>query len=92
MKELQFLEVKPLSQNKPKKLIIFLHGYGAAASDLIGLSRDFGNIIESAHFVSPNAPEKIPHPLMEGYQWFSLENQQPEIIYPQICSSVITLK
>ena len=84
MKELKFFETASLSLAKPKKLMVFLHGYGASGSDLIGLAKEFQPIIPSAHFISPNAPFALNHPFMEGYQWFSLENYDPKILYPQI--------
>ncbi|MES2677681.1 MAG: dienelactone hydrolase family protein [Pseudomonadota bacterium] len=84
MKELEFFEIEPLSKEKPKKLMVFLHGYGASGEDLIDLAREFKHSVPHAHFISPNAPFSLSHPFMSGYQWFSLENYDPKIIYPQI--------
>lgn len=84
MKELEFFEMSPLSLEKPKKLMVFLHGYGASGEDLIDLAREFKHSVPDAHFVSPNAPFSLNHPFMSGYQWFSLDNHDPKIIYPQI--------
>ncbi|MFT6106398.1 MAG: phospholipase/carboxylesterase [Rickettsiales bacterium] len=84
MQELQFFEKPPLSANKPKKLIVFLHGYGSSGEDLIALARDFCHDIPDAHFVSPNAPFDLEGSFLGGYQWFSLANRDPKIIYPQI--------
>jgi phospholipase/carboxylesterase len=82
--ELQFFEKPPLSAKKPKKLIVFLHGYGSSGEDLIALARDFGHDVPDAHFVSPNAPFALEGSFFGGYQWFSLINRDPKIIYPQI--------
>ncbi len=84
MKELEFFEIEPLSKEKPKKLMLFLHGYGASGEDLIDLAQEFKHSVPNAHFISPNAPFSLSHPSMSGYQWFSLENYDPKIIYPQI--------
>lgn len=83
-KELEFFELEPLLKEKPKKLIIFLHGYGASGEDLIDLAKEFKHITPSAHFVSPNAPFTFENGFFGGYQWFSLENYNPQILYPQI--------
>ena len=84
MKELEFFEIESLSKEKPKKLMVFLHGYGASGEDLIDLAREFKHSVPDAHFISPNAPFSLSHPFMSGYQWFSLDNYDPRIIYPQI--------
>lgn len=87
MKQLEFFEKPTLSGQKPKKLIIFLHGYGSSGDDLIGLASDFRVSLPDAHFISPNAPFDFVNtfvPVMGGYKWFSLESYDPQIIYPQI--------
>ena len=84
MKELEFFEIVPLSKEKPKKLMVFLHGYGASGEDLIDLAKEFKHIQPDAHFVSPNAPFDLEHQFSAGYQWFSLASYDPQIIYPQI--------
>jgi phospholipase/carboxylesterase len=84
MKELEFVEILPLSNQKPKKLIVFLHGYGASGKDLIGLAKEFSNVLPNAHFISPNAPFALENAFSPGYQWFSLTNYDPQILNPQI--------
>jgi phospholipase/carboxylesterase len=83
-KELEFFELYTLSKEKPKKLMVFLHGYGASGEDLIDLAKEFKHILPDAHFVSPNAPFNLEHPFSCGFQWFSLGSYEPHIIYPQI--------
>ena len=83
-KELEFFELESLSKEKPKKLMVFLHGYGASGEDLIDLAKEFRSTIPEAHFVSPNAPFAMSNSLFNSYQWFSLENYNPSILYPQI--------
>ncbi len=56
---------------QPKRLVIFLHGYGSNGADLIGLAPYFAQIDEGADFLSPDAPQKSPfNP--SGYQWFPI--------------------
>lgn len=56
---------------KPKRLTIFLHGYGSNGADLIGLAPYFAQIDPEADFLSPDAPQKSPfNP--GGFQWFPI--------------------
>ena len=62
---------------KAGKLVVFLHGYGSNGDDLISLAPYWARLLPDAAFVSPNAPfpcEMAPG----GYQWFSLENRDPQ--------------
>lgn len=80
----QFFEASPISGNKSNKLVVFLHGYGSNGRDLITLATEFAKVLPSAHFISPNAPFKFEGFINDGYQWFSLANDDPKLIYPQI--------
>ncbi len=52
-------------------LVIFLHGYGADGSDLIGLAEPLAPHLPRTRFLAPNAPEPCPgNPY--GYQWFPI--------------------
>ena len=84
MKQLQFFEAQPLSGKEPTNLVIFLHGYGSNGRDLLGLSLEFAKILPDAQFVSPNAPFDFEAPIDYGYQWFSMINTDPNIIFPKI--------
>jgi phospholipase/carboxylesterase len=87
-KELEFFELYPLSKEKPKKLMVFLHGYGASGEDLIDLAKEFKHVSPNTHFVSPNAPFNLDsspwHAFSNGFQWFSLASYDPQILHPQI--------
>ena len=48
------------------------------------MARDFAKSIQEAHFVSPNAPFTVDNSFNDCYQWFSLENHNPTILFPQI--------
>src|ERR1700704_2732611 len=52
-----------------KKLVVFLHGYGADGKDLIEIGRAWQQYLPDAAFVSPHAPEPCAGAPM-GRQWF----------------------
>ncbi len=62
----------PINNNKPKKLVVFLHGYGANGADLFSLSSILSSILPDAEFISPDAPE-ICEISNLGRQWFSID-------------------
>src|SRR5687767_7894855 len=66
----------PASGQKPKSLVVFLHGYGADGNDLIGLGREWARHLPSTAFVSPNAREPCAGAPM-GRQWFPLTMRDP---------------
>lgn len=52
-------------------LVVFLHGYGADGSDLIGLAEPLAAYLPNTAFLAPNAPERCrTNP--GGYQWFPI--------------------
>lgn len=63
-------------QGEAKQLVVFLHGYGADRSDLLGLAHTLMPHMPDTVFVAPNAPEKsranpfafqwMPVPWMDG--------------------------
>ncbi len=67
----------PESGHPPRQIVILLHGLGADGQDLIGLAPYFAKALPDAVFVAPDAPfpcDMAPY----GYQWFSLQNRDPE--------------
>ena len=54
-----------------KRLVIFLHGYGANAADLIGLADPLAPHLPETAFVAPDAPEACLGAPM-GFQWFPI--------------------
>jgi phospholipase/carboxylesterase len=67
--------IDPLS-GTARRLVVFLHGYGADGNDLIDIGRQWQSVLPDAAFVSPHAPEPCagaPY----GRQWFPLTFQDP---------------
>lgn len=75
--------MKPISGERAKKLVVFLHGLGADGEDLISLGQVFGQVLPDAQFVAPNAPEPCDMAPF-GYQWFSLQDRA----YPVMLAGV----
>src|SRR5437868_15506585 len=69
----------PVSDGKPRRLVILLHGLGADGNDLIGLQQYWCPVVPDAEFISPNAPfpcDMAPY----GYQWLSVQDRSPETV------------
>jgi len=84
MKDLNFIETTIKSNQKPEKLVIFLHGYGSNKHDLMNLAPEFAEVIPNAHFLSVDAPYPWEGDYPDTYQWFSLKIMNETIILPQI--------
>jgi phospholipase/carboxylesterase len=65
---------------KPKNLIIFLHGYGSNAQDLITLAPELTGAIKDAVFISPNAPFAFEGRSYGAHQWYSLFDRSSDSI------------
>lgn len=70
MSKLKFAEYS--NTKNPKYLVIFLHGYGANGANLLGLSQEFIDVLDEAHYIAPNAPQDWEGGFPDCYQWFSL--------------------
>jgi phospholipase/carboxylesterase len=68
--------LEPLSGNT-KRLVVFLHGYGADGNDLIEIGRAWQPILPDTAFVSPHAPEPCGQAPV-GKQWFGLTFRDPD--------------
>lgn len=62
---------KPARSGQARSLVVFLHGYGADGSDLLGLADVLAPHLPDTAFVAPDAPERIPGAPF-GYQWFGI--------------------
>jgi phospholipase/carboxylesterase len=65
----------PRSGDKPKQLVVLLHGYGADGEDLIGLADPLGEALPEALFAAPNAPSRCAQNPF-GYEWYPLDFSQ----------------
>jgi phospholipase/carboxylesterase len=59
-----------------KRMVVFLHGYGADGNDLIDIGRVWAPQMPDTAFVSPHAPEPCAESPM-GRQWFPLAGVDP---------------
>lgn len=67
----------PVSEKKPEKVVLMLHGVGSNGQDLIGLAPYLAPSVPNALFLSPDAPE--PYDMAGfGHQWFSLREYTAE--------------
>ena len=60
-----------------RRLVVFLHGYGADGNDLIELGGQWRALMPEAAFVAPHAPERCAAS-PTGRQWFALSHAQPD--------------
>jgi len=68
MRELQFGRK---GAEKPRALVVFLHGYGADGADLLGLADPLAPHLPGVQFLAPDAPEPCQgNPF--GRQWFPI--------------------
>jgi phospholipase/carboxylesterase len=68
--ELDGPRLEPAS-GQAKRLVVFLHGYGADGNDLIDIGKAWQGILPDTAFVSPHAPEPCGQAPV-GKQWFPL--------------------
>jgi len=76
---LDITSVKPLSEKKPKQIIVLCHGYGGDGKDISILAMNWQRFLPEAIFLCPNAPE-VCSVNPQGYQWFDLTNEKEEVI------------
>jgi phospholipase/carboxylesterase len=74
--ELNGPRLEPRS-GQAKRLVVFLHGYGADGNDLIDIGRAWEPMLPDTAFVSPHAPEPCGQAPV-GRQWFPLTFRDPD--------------
>lgn len=70
IRELEFDRVPPKS-GVVRKMVVFLHGYGADGADLLSLSEPLAPHLPDTVFIAPNAPEPCSGKPF-GRQWFPI--------------------
>src|SRR5436190_795386 len=75
--ELDGPRLEPPGGQPAKRLVVFLHGYGADGNDLIEIGRAWQGLLPDTAFVSPHAPESCGQ-APTGRQWFPLTFRNPE--------------
>ena len=75
--ELNGPRLEPRAGAAARRLVVFLHGYGADGNDLIEIGRAWQPLLPDAAFVSPHAPEPCAGAPM-GRQWFGLTFRDPD--------------
>lgn len=62
---------KGVPQGQGKRLVVFVHGYGADGNDLLGLADPLGPHMPDTVFYAPDAPNRCKMNPM-GYEWFPI--------------------
>ncbi|TRW18423.1 phospholipase [Glacieibacterium frigidum] len=62
--------LQPLSGEKPKQIVLLLHGYGSNGADLISVAPHWQRGLPDTLFLAPNAPQRCG--MEGGYQWWPL--------------------
>ena len=74
--------IYPEKNKDIKNLVVLLHGYGGDGKDISMLSLNWKRHMPNTVFICPNGHEPCAiNPL--GYQWFDLENDDPNYILDQ---------
>ena len=61
----------PASGGKASSAVVFVHGYGADGSDLLGLADPLAPHMPNTVFYAPDAPDRsVANPM--GFQWFPI--------------------
>ena len=64
-------ERRGAARGTARRLVVFVHGYGANGADLIGLADPLGPHMPDTVFLSPDAPERCAGSPF-GFQWFPI--------------------
>ena len=71
--------IRPNENEKIKKAIILLHGYGGDGKDISKLSYNWRRYLKDTIFICPNAPERC-NLSPGGFQWFDLSRNDKDFI------------
>ena len=71
-------------------LVVLAHGYGADGNDLMGLAPHWQQLLPTAAFAAPDAPEPCAGAPM-GRQWFPISRLDPQEMLRGVESAAATL-
>ena len=80
----------PANGQRPRKLVVLVHGYGANGEDLIGLAGQWARDLPDVEFVAPNAPQPVEG-APNGFQWFPITRLDPHEATKGVESAAPTL-
>jgi len=67
--------LQPLSGERPKRIVLLLHGFGSSGADMIALAPAWQQAMPETLFLAPHAPQRGP--MHGGYQWWPLGALSP---------------
>lgn len=77
----------PLKGERPKSLVVLLHGYGDRGEHFLALSHHWTSLLPTTLFMAPDGPSVCEeHP--QGRQWFSLRDWDSSRILKDIHSLI----
>lgn len=82
------------SDAAPSSIVLLLHGLGSNGRDLISLAPYWDQVLPDTLFISPDAPfpcDMVPPGYPDSYQWFSLQDRDPEKILQGVLSAAPVL-
>lgn len=79
MMELSGPSFGPVGADRPARLVILLHGYGADGNDLLGLAPHWARVLPKTEFLAPHAPFPCEASSF-GRQWFGFEGRDEAMI------------
>ncbi|MTW16671.1 phospholipase [Rhodoplanes serenus] len=68
--------LEPRGGGPARRLVVFLHGYGADGNDLIDIGRMWQDVLPGTAFVAPHAPRPCGQAPV-GREWFPLTFREP---------------
>ncbi len=76
---LDTIVIEPNLGERPKNVVVLLHGYGGSGKDISILANYWKRFLPNTIFLCPNGPEECSISAT-GYQWFDLSEQREDYI------------
>ncbi|WP_052129781.1 alpha/beta hydrolase [Sphingomonas sp. 35-24ZXX] len=71
--------LQPRTGEKPRKIIVLLHGFGSSGTDMIALAPQWQEALPDTLFLAPHAPQRCGM-MGAGYQWWGLTGFAPSAL------------